>query len=321
MVDDQGRYPPGSRSLLRSGLKIPHLQLLVSLGNSRNLSRSAEHLSISQPAASRLLGEIERIVGGPVFDRLARGLTPNTLGEVLIRRARLAMAELQLASEEIQELQSGYGGVINIGAVTMPAVDLAIRAIRNLQALHPRLKITMEIGTSGPLVQGLIEGQYDFVFARTPSDVSAHLLDAKDVQTEEVIFVVNSTHPLLSKPVVELADVVEYPWALEPSGSLLRQRIDTEFRAANLLPPAQVISSASLLVTLAAVKQSDTISVVSLSVLGVLGEDGPFRRLNVQTSSMPLIFPAFALIRYKGRLLSPAAQALYDEMEVLCFGR
>ncbi|MBB4067226.1 helix-turn-helix domain-containing protein [Gellertiella hungarica] len=59
-------------ALLQRGLKLSHLRLLEALSESSQISDAARRLGIAQPAASRLLGEIERIVGRPVHERTGR---------------------------------------------------------------------------------------------------------------------------------------------------------------------------------------------------------------------------------------------------------
>jgi hypothetical protein len=112
--------------------------------------------------------------------------------------------------------------------------------------------------------------------------------------------------------------MADYPWAMEPPGSMLRHRVEAEFRAMQVAGPSHVLSSASLLVTLAALKHGNSIGAVSASVLDVIGADGLFRRIHVAAPLSRLIFPAFALIRYTGRMLSPAAEALFRQMKLAC---
>ena len=49
--------------VLRSNIKLRHLQLLVALDEFRHLGRTAEFLSVTQPAVSRMLGEVEAMLG------------------------------------------------------------------------------------------------------------------------------------------------------------------------------------------------------------------------------------------------------------------
>lgn len=58
-------------------LKLRHLQLFIALDELRNLHRAAERLGMSQPAASKLLGELENQLGLVLFDRHPRGIAPT----------------------------------------------------------------------------------------------------------------------------------------------------------------------------------------------------------------------------------------------------
>src|SRR5258706_11150847 len=74
--------------VMRSNLKLRHLQLLVALDELRHVGRAAEFLSISQPAVSKTLAEIERMYGLSLFDRSTRGTVPTASGSGLLRFPR-----------------------------------------------------------------------------------------------------------------------------------------------------------------------------------------------------------------------------------------
>ena len=76
--------------VLRSNLKLRHLQLLVALDQFRHLGRAAEFLSVTQPAVSKTLAEIERMFGLQLFDRSTRGTEPTPYGDSVVRFARSA---------------------------------------------------------------------------------------------------------------------------------------------------------------------------------------------------------------------------------------
>jgi len=63
--------------VLRSNLKLRHLQLLIALDQFRHLGRASEFLSLTQPAVSKSLAEIERMFGLDLFTRSTRGTEPT----------------------------------------------------------------------------------------------------------------------------------------------------------------------------------------------------------------------------------------------------
>src|SRR5882724_3421997 len=79
---------------LRSRLKMRQVRLLVALDEHRNMHRAAASLSVTQPAATRLLGDLEKLLGLRLFERSARGVTPNAYGESMVRHARMILSAL-----------------------------------------------------------------------------------------------------------------------------------------------------------------------------------------------------------------------------------
>ena len=76
----------------RSRLKTRHLVLLSELGRHGSIAHAAVAAHMTQPAASKMLAEVEHLLGTPLFDRLPRGVTPTPYGEIMIRRASAALA-------------------------------------------------------------------------------------------------------------------------------------------------------------------------------------------------------------------------------------
>src|SRR5512146_826850 len=104
-----------ARSFARPHLKTHQLAFLVHLDEERCLARAAEAAGLTQPAASKLLRQVEVTLGVQLFERQPRGMVPTGYGEILIRRARAALAELGLARKEIAALRSGLLGKAIVG--------------------------------------------------------------------------------------------------------------------------------------------------------------------------------------------------------------
>ena len=69
-------------------LRLRNLQMLLSLAQTQNISRSAVALNTTQPGLSKWLRELETDIGLPLFERHARGLKPTPYGEALIEIGR-----------------------------------------------------------------------------------------------------------------------------------------------------------------------------------------------------------------------------------------
>jgi DNA-binding transcriptional LysR family regulator len=313
------RLPP--TWFARARLKLRHLQLLAALDDTRNLNRAAQGLGITQPAASKLLAEIEAMVGTPVFERRPRGLSPNAAGEVLLRRARSVLVELEQAAAELNSLRDGAFGHVALGTVTAPAVDIVARAVEAVQRAQPNLRVSVEVDASAPLVERLLAGRLDMALARMPPDVAPGLLDYLEVGEEAVCLLVPADHPLPGDAPSALAALLDYPWVLPPPHTLLRQEVDALFLRAALPRPARVLDTESILLAMAALAQGPSICAVTASVAALLAPDGRYRRLPPLLDAPPLVVRPYGLIRSRLRPLSPAASRLHHQLCAELFRR
>ncbi|MEH3148750.1 MAG: LysR family transcriptional regulator [Methylobacterium frigidaeris] len=295
--------------------KLRHFQLLAAIEATGGLGLAARSLRITQPAASRLLAEIEAQVGAPVFERLPRGLRANALGEVLTRRARVVAQEVAAAGDELALLRAGRGGTVALGAVTAPAVDVVATTLTGLQASHPELRVTVEVGTSVPLVRMLQENRLDFVLARIPPGSDAGELLYREVRDEELVFLVRDDHPLLAGGAPGLDALVGQTWVMQPPGTLLRTRVDRLFRQAGLPPPGRVLNTSSVVLTLSVVAAGHAIGPVTAAVADLVTQAGRFRRLALDGGVGRVSVEPFGLVRHRHRPLSPAAQSVYAALE------
>src|SRR3979490_3460918 len=93
--------------LTRSRLNARQLSLLVQLDEKRSVVHAAEAAYLTQPAASKFLTGLEDALGVALFTRHARGVEPTPYGEILVRHARGALAELRQAHQEVPASRRG----------------------------------------------------------------------------------------------------------------------------------------------------------------------------------------------------------------------
>src|SRR6185369_2651243 len=124
------------------------LMLLTAIGDEANIHRAAEALAISQPAASKLLKDLEDVLGLSLFERLPRGMRPTWYGEALIRHARMALSSLAQAGTEIEALKTGRFGEVTVGAITGPALSLLPQAMNIVAREHPDLRVQLAVESS-----------------------------------------------------------------------------------------------------------------------------------------------------------------------------
>jgi DNA-binding transcriptional LysR family regulator len=304
-----------ARPVVRSPLKTHQLALLVHLDEERRLARAAEVVGLTQPAASKLLRQIETTLDVKIFERHARGLVPTCYGEILIRHARLALSELRLAHEEIAALRSGRSGKAAVGTITDPGTTLVPLAIARVKERHPDTLIQVDIGSSRELVRRLLEGHLDMAVARLLDAETADELSYEPLAADEPHAVIASAkHPLVGRADVELEDLIEQPWVLPPPGSLVRDRLTAMFLQEGLPQPSNIVEASSLPVIAMLLMQSNMVVAMPETAVRSYCDAG---MLAVLVRNLPLGVGGFGLITRRNSKLAPAAQLMLEALREL----
>ena len=313
LFPDEGSDDLQGVGLLRSGLKLSHLRLIVAIEQHGQVSAAADALNISQPAASRMLTEMETILKAQLCERVSRGVALTAFGRAFARRARTILLELREVDRELSALKSGTGGSVFLGSVTAPAISLAVPAIQQVSAAYPGIEVNVRVETSNVLARELLAARQDFIIARVPDDLNPRLFNVREIGVEKACLIVRKGHPLLEKPVVGLADLPHYDWVFQPAGTLLRRRIEELFIADGVPLPSTVVNTSSILLTNAIVCGSNAIAPVArdmaVFIADVGAEAGNVRILN---TDFEIDIKPYSLISVKGRALPPSAKLLYD---------
>ncbi len=302
---ERRRLPP--QWFLQSRLRLRHLQVLVALARHGKLHKAADQVGLSQPAASKLLIDLETALEQPLFERRSRALEPNAFGAILTRRAQAIMAELEGARDEINALQDGHLGRVAIGSIDAPAILTVTRAVAQAQTLYPRMEVEVQAESSGVLLERLVAGQLDMVLGRPTGGEHAGLITYREIADESLLLIGRIGHPLARRTRLAPAELRDEHWILQAQGSRLRARVDAMFHEAGQTPPQRIVSANSLLMTLAYVTGTDAISMVSEAVARQQAACG---QVCILPLSAEVSAGRYGLILPAHRPLSPAAATM-----------
>ncbi len=94
----------------QQGITLRHLRALVALSDLKLIARVSEALGVTQPAVSKQIAELEKIVGVPVVTRDRNRLYLTPIGIRLTDHARQALGQLDRAAFDIEAMTSGISG-------------------------------------------------------------------------------------------------------------------------------------------------------------------------------------------------------------------
>lgn len=224
-------------------LRLRHLELLVALAEAGTMRAAAVRLHLSQPALSKMLGEVETGFGARLFERSPQGLAANALGGAVVYRARVILGELARGKDEVDVLRTGATGVLRVGTLSVTAA--VPRAVVQLRQRLPGARVQIHEGRVRELIQRLLDGELDCVFgAITPELLTSDLLPLLRPEVllqDELCVLCAAGHPLARRRRLRWTDLHGLPWVAPPKDTLVRQALMTAFLNEGLQPPEPAI--------------------------------------------------------------------------------
>lgn len=293
--------------VLRSNLKLRHLQLLVALDEFRHLGRVSEFLSVTQPAVSKTLAEIERLFGLNLFDRSPRGTEPTPYGSVVVRFARSVLADYERTRDELAAVAGGAAGRVNVGAMVVALPGLLAQAVALLKQRSARTTVLVEEGDLTRLLPRLRVGEIDLFVGRLEPGYASPDLATEALLDEPMCVVARPDHPLAQKARPSWADLAAVPWVVPPPWASSRIKLNQMFYKHRLDPPADVLETASFLATLTFVRERPALGFLAGTVARHFEGEG---LLKVLAIAVPIELPPVGIISLRGRPLTPSAEQL-----------
>jgi DNA-binding transcriptional LysR family regulator len=293
--------------------RLRHVELIAELYDSRSILKASRRLSLTQPTVTRALKDVEATLNVLLFTRTNRGLEPTPYGEIFARHAKIVLAQLRHAAEELESLRAGYSGKVTVGTLLAASASILPDAIALLKKERPGVAISVVVGTYDLLMPALLAGDLDMVLGRMPEQGRSRAFVYEEFYAEPICLVVRRGHPLSRKRRLTLAALVNEPWLLPLPETTLRRQIERAFLDASAPLPRNVIESVSILTNRALLRKSDAIGVMPYHVALDDVENGLLALLPVKLKSIDS--PVGAILRAPGSL-PPAAAALLECLRV-----
>lgn len=272
---------------LVSRLKFKYLKLLVTVGEQQNIFKAAQLLNIAQPAATKIIRDIEIALDLTLFERSSRGVVPTMYGDILIKHAKLVLAQVKHASEELSTVQGGLSGRVTVGTLLAASASLLPRAIARLKKDRPNVSVVVVEGTADKLMSALKLDDIDLMVGRIPEVSPEEDLSNEVLYYEPISLVARADHPLQQKKGLKLADLLDQEWILPARETLLRKEIDDIFHRQGLHLPANATESVSMLTNRMLLKETDMISALPNEVILTYEEIGWLKRLPIDLGAQP----------------------------------
>jgi len=199
-------------------MELRYLRYFVAVAETRNFTRAAEKLSISQPPLSQQIMRLEKEVGTPLFLRLKSGVELTDAGEAFYQEARQILLLTDQALEKTRGIARGINGKATLGfACSSVFHPILFKRLKSFQTLYPSATLLSEESSMSQLMQSLREGTLDAAFVRLPCQTSQEF-NLRTITTEGMYLAIADEYQGLPlHQVIAQLPLILFPRELAPS--------------------------------------------------------------------------------------------------------
>jgi len=238
--------------LIGERIRLRELRILHQVVEAGSMAKAAQALSMTQPAVSQAIGNLEAALNLPVLERSPSGVVPTAFGAILLRRAREAREVLADGIREIEALADPGSGEVVVGASESYIAGGALTAtIAALRQRHPRIRIrVIESNTAAMDFTDLRDRRVDVMVGRGSGDDTPDDIHQNRLLEEALLLVAGGHNAWAHAPTLRLADLAQKPWVLAPVGSAVYELVAAAHRAEGVPMNVPAVTTYSMMLRL-----------------------------------------------------------------------
>ena len=171
-------------------------ETLIAVAEQKNFTRAAEALSLTQPAVSHQISQLEQSLGAKLFNRKKGELTLTQEGEIAVRYARILTSMDQKMHMEIADSKRNIKK-LRIGLTHTSESTFATEVLARYGNEYPNVSITVFTDTIKNLYDML--GNFEIDLAITDGKVSNPSLNSVMIDTDYLVCIMSNNNPLAAR--------------------------------------------------------------------------------------------------------------------------
>ena len=283
-------------------MELRQLRYLDAVARRRSFTRAALDLDLAQSALSQQVGRLERELGVELLRRTTRRVEVTETGELVLARARRALAEADGIRADLDAARGLVRGTLRLGGLPPVGPVHPAGLIVDFTRAHPGLAITVREDVALTLLGELRGGGLDLVLALVDPD-RLDGLEGVRLRDEELVLIASHDHPLARARRVPIERLDGEALVTYGTGSALRDAL------LELVPGGRVVAEANEMETLRELTARGLgVTLVPRSVVESHGD-----RLAIRPLTPRRALPV-SLVWRAGERPTPAAQAFREHV-------
>lgn len=208
-------------------MTLHQLRVFVKVAELQSFTEAAKALGLTQPSVSSLIQGLVDELQYELFGRRGIRISLTPEGSVFVRRAREALAIIDGAGDEIDEIHGLKKGRLLLGGSPIPAASFLPKMVQRFKEAHPGVDVILKIQSNGNLEKRLLDGDIDLALLSWPN--RSALLRAEMYVEEQIVAIAPPNHPLTKKHSVTLRLLSKEPLIASDSGIQTRDMVEQRF--------------------------------------------------------------------------------------------
>jgi DNA-binding transcriptional LysR family regulator len=289
-------------------IKLQHLKVVMAVAQWGSMAKAAKHLAISQPVVSKVIADLEDVLGARLFDRSSQGVEPTLYGRALLKRSIAIFDDLKTSVDEIKFMADPTSGELRIGSTEPLLAGPGAAVMERLWRQYPRIDFrVVEADSATLLSRDLPERRIDLAMVPLVSASVGEELEATILFHDHLRLVVGTKSRWARRRKVTLAELVDEPWCVAPSavGSLMADA----FLASGLKMPRIAVTTTTAHLLFQLLESGRFVGHFGDRLLHFYASRFALKKLPVELPIQPF---AVAIVTLKNRTISPVAQLFIE---------
>ena len=217
-------------------ISLRQLDVFVQVALHGSVRAAADHLYLSQPAASMALAEMERQLDGPVFDRERGRLRLNARGRELLPLAQELLERHAEFGRRGQGELAALAGELRIGTSNTVGNYLVGELLGDFVRAHPQVAVRLRVANTGDIAAAMLDHSLDVGCVEGP--VTHPSIEVRPWRDDALVVCASPDHPLAKRRGLKPEHFAGARWVLREPGSATRSLSE---RALAALPPGETV--------------------------------------------------------------------------------
>jgi len=289
-------------------ISVRQIRAFAAVAQLGTFTRAAEALHTTQPALSAQINDLEEMLGVRLFDRSTRSVTITQAGKELLPTVDKVLADLHLIVTHARDVAQKNVGRVVVAALPSVSSTLLPHAIARFRARFPGVTIVLRDALAERIVEMIRDDIADFGLTSAPGNDPQMAFTT--LASDRMVAVFPRSHPLVKRPRLKLADLLDTPLILMNRESSVRHIVDQA--CAELGRIAAPAYEAEFMATaIGMVRAGLGATLLPSSALEITAASD----LVAHPLDDPTLTRQLGVLRKKQRAYSPAASSFVAELE------